>query len=297
MRSRSIMSIRRTFAGTAAALLLAGCATMTGAPLRPDTIYAVTGANTLIRFNAGRPAQPDASVSISGLAAGENLYGIDFRPANGKLYAAGSSGRIYILDTESGAATAVGSGIFTGLIQGDEFGFDFNPVVDRIRMVDNAGNNFRLHPETATLIDGSAMMDGVQPDAMLRYSREDANAGKLARVAAVAYTNGHGAKWTTNFAIDAAQATLVTMGRPEGTTPAKTPSNPNEGQLFTIGRLGVMTGKRVAFDIHSVRRSAYASFQEGDVSALYEIELASGVASRIGPIGKGQLVRGIAIAP
>lgn len=297
MRSRSIMSNRTTLAGAAAALLLAGCATMTGAPLRPDSIFAVTDANTLIRFNAGRPAQLDASAAISGLAAGENLLGIDFRPANGKLYAAGSSGSIYILDTESGAATAVGTGNFASLIRGDELGFDFNPVVDRIRMVDNAGSNLRLHPETVALVDGNAMMDGVQPDAMLGYSREDVNAGKLARVVAVAYTNGHGAKWTTNFAIDAAQATLVTMGRPEGTTPAKTPSNPNEGRLFTIGRLGVMTGKRVGFDIHSVRRSAYATFQEGDVSALYEINLASGAAQRIGLIGKSLLVRGIAIAP
>lgn len=291
------MSTRRTVAGAAAALLLAGCATMTGAPLRPDAIYALTHTNTLIRFNAGRPAQLDANLSISGLAPGENLLGIDFRPANGKLYAAGSSGRIYILDIESGAAAAVGTGIFTGLVQGDEIGFDFNPVVDRIRMVDNAGKNFRMHPETSILVDGNAMMDGIQPDVMLGYSREDVNAGKLARVGAVAYTNGHGAKWTTNFAIDSAQATLVTMGRPEGTTPAKTPSNPNEGRLFTIGRLGVITGKRVGFDIHSVRRSAYASFQEGDVSALYEINLASGAAQRIGAIGKGVQVRGIAIAP
>lgn len=279
------------------ALLLAGCATMRDAPLRPDTIFAVTDANTLIRFNAGRPASLDASVAVSGLAAGERLLGIDFRPANGRLYAAGSSGTVYIIDTASGAAAAVGSGRFSGFIKGEEIGFDFNPMADRIRMADNTGANLRMHPDTGEVTDGNPGMPGVQPDAPLAYSREDANHGRQARVVAVAYTNAQGATATTNFAIDAAQATLVTLGRPEGTTPAKTPSNPNEGQLFTIGRLGVMTGARVSFDIHPARRSAYAALQEGDASALYEINLASGAARRIGVIGTGRPVRGISIAP
>lgn len=294
--SRTIACIGAGLA-SAAALLLGACASVNAPPPGPDILYAVTDANRLIRFNASRPAALDANLAISGLAPGERLLGIDFRPANGRLYAAGSSGMLYTLDTASGAAMAVGGNGLASVIKGDEIGFDFNPVVDRIRVVDNAGNNLRLHPDTGAVVDGNAAMPGVQPDTPLAYSREDANHGKLARVVAVAYTNASGAQGTTNFAIDSAQATLVTLGRPEGTTPAKTPSNPNEGQLFTVGRLGFMTGTRVSFDIHPARRSAYASFQEQDTAVLYAINLASGAAQRIDRIGNGLVLRGIAIAP
>lgn len=279
------------------ATLLAGCALTPEVTLRPDTIYVITGRNELVRFNAARPDHLDEVVAVKGLQPGETVMGMDFRPANGRLYLAGSTGSLYTLDTKTGLATRVGSGTISGAMSGFEAGFDFNPVVDRIRMVDNEGNNFRVHPDTAEMVDGSAAMAGVQPDRRLAYSPEDINAGRISRVVAVAYTRGAGATGTTNYAIEAAQATLVTMGRPEGTTPAKTPSNPNDGQLFTVGRLGVMTGMRVSFDIHPTRASAYASFLEDGRSVLYEINLSSGAAKRIGDIGIGLVVRGLAIAP
>ncbi len=277
--------------------VLAGCALTPEVPLRPDTIYVITGRNELIRFNAGRPDYLDEVLQVKGLQPDETVLGMDFRPANRRLYVAGSSGRLYTLDTKTGAATQVGGGLIAGALTALEAGFDFNPVADRIRMVDSAGSNIRVHPDTVEMIDGNAMIPGMQPDGKLAYSAEDTNAGRISRVAAVAYTRGAGAKTTTNYAIEAAQATLVTIGRPEGTTPAKTPSNPNEGQLFTVGRLGVMTGIRVSFDIHPQRNSAYASFLENDRSVLYEINLASGTAKRIGDIGLGLVVRGLAIAP
>lgn len=290
--------IRPGIAGTALLVaVLAGCTLVPEAPSRPDTIYVVTGRNELIRFNAGRPDYLDEVRQVKGLQTDETVLGMDFRPANGRLYVSGSSGNLYTLDTRTGVATRVGSGSIVGTQTGTEAGFDFNPVADRIRMVDNAGKNFRVHPDTGEVIDGNASMPGVQPDRVLAYSGEDMNAGRISRVVAVAYTRGAGAKATTSYAIDAAQATLVTLGRPEGTSPAKTPSNPNEGQLFTVGRLGVMTGLRVSFDIHPQRNSAYASFLENDRSVLYEINLASGTAKRVGDIGVGLVVRGLAIAP
>ncbi len=280
------------------ALLSAGCATsVKDAPLLPDTILAITASNTLIRFNAGHPEQIEASRQLSGLEPREKVLGIDFRPANGRLYAAGSSGRLYLVDASTGAATAVGKGNFSGWISSDQIGFDFNPLSDRIHLTDSAGNNLRLHPETGDLIDGNSMLAGIQPDARLAYSEEDRNAGKISRVTGIAYTNGHGATGSTSFAIDSAQAVLVTVGRPEHTTPAKTPSAPYEGRLFTIGRLRADIGMPVGFDIHPARRTAYASFPEGERSALYRIHLASGEAQRIGAIGGGASVLGMAIAP
>ncbi|MBM3345955.1 MAG: DUF4394 domain-containing protein [Betaproteobacteria bacterium] len=289
--------MRETVAGLLA-LLVAGCAAIVPeAPLSPDTIFAITRTNVLIRFNAGRPGQVDSSQAVSGLAAGEKLLGIDFRPANGRLYAAGSSGRLYTLDTGTGAATALATGNFTALVRSEALGFDINPVSDRVHITDGSGSNFRLHPETGSLVDGNPMLAGVQPDAGVGYAREDVHFGRPASVVGVAYTNGPGARETTSFAIDAAQGTLATLGRPEGTTPAKTPFCPSEGRLFTVGRLGVQSGAQVGFDIHPLRRNAYATFQGGELSALYAINLLTGEATRIGIIGSGVSVLGIAIAP
>jgi hypothetical protein len=43
--------------------------------------------------------------------------------------------------------TAVGSTIFSPAIVGANASLDFNPTVDRIRLVTESGQNLRLHPE------------------------------------------------------------------------------------------------------------------------------------------------------
>ena len=281
----------------AGALLLAGCASTGPERVLPHSLYAVTAGNTLLSFNAGRPQTLLTRVAISGLQPGESVLGIDFRPANGQLYAATSLGHLYLVDRSSGTAARVGSGSFAAFVKGDELGFDFNPVVDRIRVVDNLGTNLRLHPDTGAVVDSNAKAPGVQIDVPIAYATEDPNEGKPARIVGAAYTHGTGAKATTNFAIDAAQAVLVTQGRREGTTPAKPPATPNSGLLFTVGPLGVDPGAHVGFDIDAKDGTAFASFTSGGEPFLFEIDLASGHARRIGLIGAGETVRGIAVAP
>ena len=63
--------------------------------------------------------------------------------------------RIYTLNLGTGAATAVGSQLPT-LLVGSDFGFDFNPTVDRIRVISDLGQNLRLNPIDGTIsaIDG-----------------------------------------------------------------------------------------------------------------------------------------------
>ena len=91
--------------------IAAGCATQTpmssmssASPMspavmpqsqRPETVYAVTVANTLVSFNAGAPGKLVSSARLTGFAPGETVAGIDFRPANGKLYAITNAGRLY----------------------------------------------------------------------------------------------------------------------------------------------------------------------------------------------------------
>src|SRR5262245_62289232 len=92
-------------------VVAAGCAThaQMSQSQRPETVYAVTAANNLVSFNAGAPRKLISSAKLSGLAAGETVAAMDFRPANGKLYAITNAGRLYVIDTASGAATRVGA--------------------------------------------------------------------------------------------------------------------------------------------------------------------------------------------
>jgi hypothetical protein len=287
----AIHHARRPLLGLAVATLLAGCAAMgQQGTMRPETVYAVSSSNTLVMFNAGQPGSITSTRRIAGLQAGENVLGIDFRPANGKLYAVGSSGQLYTLDTGTGAATPVGSGGFASFLVG-EVGFDFNPVVDRIRVVNSQGGNLRLHPDTGAVVDADANAPGVQTDGRLVYAATDANAGKTASVVGAAYTNSvAGTKTTTNFAIDAAQGTLVTQGTREG---AASPVSPNTGQLFTVGALGVKTSGPVGFDIAPNGGIAFAAIG----STFYSIDLANCAAKRLGTIGIAEPVRAIAVAP
>ena len=91
--------------------------------------------------------------SISGLADGEVLVGIDFRPATGVLYGVGrignsGDGQLYTIDVDSGLATPVVD-VRTIPLSGVTFGVDFNPVPDLLRIVSDAGQNQRVRPADA----------------------------------------------------------------------------------------------------------------------------------------------------
>ena len=50
-----------------------------------------------------------------------------------------------------------GAPAFTPALSGTAFGFDFNPTVDRIRVVSDTGQNLRLNPDTGAVaaVDGA----------------------------------------------------------------------------------------------------------------------------------------------
>lgn len=271
-----------------AAALVAGCASAptepVGAP-RKETVLAVTDGGELIRFNAGQPQRVLARVPLQGLAAGEQVLGIDFRVARGVLYALGSSGRLYTVDVASGKAGAVGSAAPAPLA-GQRFGVDFNPVADRVRVVSDSGQNLRLHPDSGVL---------AATDPALAYADGDAAKGRVPRVAGAGYTyNKQNDKLTTNYAIDLDAATLVTQGTKEGVAPAV---SPNTGRLFTVGALGTGPLEDASFDIADVDNSALAALRRDGRTRLYAVDLASGRATAIGTVADGKPLRGIAIEP
>ena len=159
---------------------LAACSTMTAEPEgaeRAEKAVAVTASNKLLKFNAGRPGRILATLNITGLQAGETLLGIDYRVAKDQLYALGSSGRLYIVNEDTAVASVVGVP-FSVKLEGTQFGFDFNPTVDRIRLVSNTGQNLRLHPDTGAVVDSNPALEGVQTDGKLAYAPGDVNFGK-----------------------------------------------------------------------------------------------------------------------
>ncbi|MBC7827200.1 MAG: DUF4394 domain-containing protein [Chitinophagaceae bacterium] len=125
--------------------------------------YALAG-KTLVQYSTANPEKIINSSTITGLQEGETIVGIDFRPATGEFYALGSKSRLYVIDFNSGLAnfvaalTTIPMGSTTAVplaLSGTSFGVDFNPVVDRIRIISNTGQNLRAHPTTGvTLVDG-----------------------------------------------------------------------------------------------------------------------------------------------
>ena len=226
--------------------------------------------NRLVFFTNTNPGSVEV-LKITGLAKKEKILGIDRRPATGQLYALGSSSRIYVINADTGAATAVGSAPFTPALSGTRFGFDFNPVVDRIRIVSNTGQNLRAHPDTGVI---------AFTDTSIAYAVGDAGDGTVATVSGSAYTNSVSPAplATTLYNIDSKRDTLVTQ------------NPPNNGTLNTVGALGVNVTEVVGFDI-AQNGAAYGAFQlklkfgKSARAFLYNVNLETGTVTQVGKIG------------
>jgi Domain of unknown function (DUF4394) len=289
-----------TWALTAtAAAILAGCASTPTEPVgaaRAEKAVAVTASHQLIKFNAGQPQKILASLPIKGLQPGEVILGIDYRVVKDTLYALGSSGRLYTLNEDTAQLTQVGSAPFAVNLEGKQFGFDFNPAVDRIRVDSHTGQNMRLHPDTGAVVDSNPNVNGVQIDGTLSYAATDANAGKKSSIVGAAYSyNKADPKITTNYALDSTNGTLVTQGTREGVAPAV---SPNTGQLFTVGKVGV-NFEDAAFDIQALSDVAFAALNGKEIKGtrLYTIDLKTGAAQFIGTLGTNEAIRGMAMEP
>lgn len=298
-------SVRAACGGLVVAFGMLGCTSIPMSPPPqpaltvngPLKIWAVNHQHELVSFMADAPGKLVSKMALQGLAPDEVLVGLDFRVAKGQLYALSQFGRLYTIDTSTAQLTAVNAQPVWAVPMSERFGFDFNPTVDRIRVVNESGLNLRLHPDTGVQIDGDANQAGVQPDASLAYVDTDVHAGKVPKVAAAAYTyNQHNSKITTNFALDLGNGNLVTQGSKEGVQPAV---SPNTGKLFTVGSLGLGRIVLASFDISDVKNEAYAALATSQDmrTRLYRLDLSTGQASEVGQVLDGLSLKGIAIEP
>lgn len=251
-----------------------------------DTI-AITSTGRLVTFDRADPAL-DTAIAVTGLQASETVLGLDFRAGGatpGELYALGSTGRIYTINTTTGAATlkstlAADSGDSTDpftALAGTEYGIDFNPVADRLRIVSDTGQNLRVDVDTgATITDTPLSLGGT--------TRTGINGA--------AYSNAFAAACRTSlYYIDAATDQLLTT------------TDPNGGVVSVVGGLGVDTSAVSDFEIATAAdgtNNGYAVLVVGGVPTSYQINLSTGAAATAGAVTRldaSELVRDTAIAP
>jgi hypothetical protein len=243
-------------------------------------LYAVSGGQ-LVSFLSDSPSLLRSTVALGALNTGERLAGLDFRPATGELYALGynpftTDARLYTVNVTSGALTPIGAGPVQ-LPLGDStarIGFDFNPTVDRIRVVSSNRANYRLVPTTGAV----AAMDGTL------------TAGPV--ISGAAYTNNQSIpNSTTLYDYDATNANLYIQ------------NPPNNGGLVLVGSSGLTapaTPRGADFDIYNVpgttTNAAYLSVNSGTSpnDQLFTLDLISGAATPKGTIGNGGDVSGLA---
>ncbi len=256
----------------------------------PATLVGLTTTNALVTFDSATPATIQSTVPVTGLQPSENLLGIDYRSTNGTLYGVGSTNRIYTINTSSGVASAVGTGPFTPAISGANLGLNFNPAVDKIRVVTNTGQNLRINADTGVVAatDTPLAYDAATYDAVI------GGTAPAPTIVSVAYTKNAnpttGATVTTLYGIDANLDILVTQGGPGDDT---TSLSPNTGVLYAVNKLGFDVTTNSGFDIEAGTDKAYVA----SGTKLYSVNLTTGAGTSIGVVGTGQTLRGLAIAP
>lgn len=249
------------------AISLAACLqTFVTAPASTTPMYKIVGLtsnNTLVRYgyNSQRSNQ---TMNIKGVDG--NVLGIDFRPANGMLYAITDTDKIYTVNGDSGIATLV-STLSVSFNGGFQSGVDFNPVADRLRLVANNGQNFRINVDTGE----------VTVDKTLNY-----NTTQALGITAAAYTNSRARVSSTKlYNLDYDADTLVVQ------------NPPNDGVLATVGALGVNLPPVAGFDIVTNSNGDNFGFIVSGKS-LYTVDLSTGRATFMNSLREGNLI-GVAV--
>jgi Domain of unknown function (DUF4394) len=225
-------------------------------------VIVLTADGALACSDTRRPGRASPIGPVTGLTGDTALVGIDFRPATGALVGLGNQGGIYTIDPATGAAANRVQ--LSEALAGTSFGVDFNPTVDRLRVVSDTGQNLRVNVDTGVAaVDLTLSAPGVPG---VGYTNNDADPNTA----------------TTLYDIDTA-ADQVSIQAP-----------PNNGTLNPVGKLGVDTSAVVGFDIFSELDdgttddvSAFASLTVGGSSGLYEIDLFTGRASHRGNFAVG----------
>lgn len=248
---------------------LASVAVVASSPAAAEEVIGLVGSSSIVTFDSASPGTITSNRTITGLGVGVTLTGIDLRPADNQLYSVSTNGTVYRLTLSGATYTATSLGAISTSPSGNSFGLDFNPTVDRLRMVSDTNQNLRINQTTTP--------PGVTVDTMITLDGSS-NVDLLGS----GYTNSvFGATTTTLFGIDAFTDALVRS------------TNPNGGLYTNVGPLGISLGSTdlLGFDISGFSGAGFFSVNNN----FYGINLATGSATLIGGLGT-QGITGITIA-
>ena len=227
--------------------------------------FGLAGDRTLVSFDTDRANRGRALGDVQGLApADQEIVGIDFRVQNGALYAVGRGGGIYTVDTRTLKATKVRQ--LTVALDGKDFGVDFNPAANALRVVSDKGQNLRQPFAAPAGSPAGTPVPGTATDTPLTSPPA---MGTTAGVTGAAYTNND---------LDAATSTtLFDLATVTDQVVIQAPAN--AGTLSATGATGVDLTGDTGFDIYTATKGRSA----GQLSAyavnggtLYSVDLLSG---------------------
>jgi Domain of unknown function (DUF4394)/PEP-CTERM motif len=230
-------------------------------PANAEQIAGLTNDGRIVTFDSATPGTITSNFAVSGLTMGDQLIGIDRRPANSLIYGVAQTGRIYTLTT-SGVAALVATA--ATLPAGSTFGIDFNPMADRLRVISEADQNLNVNVGDGVVLAQTGIT----------------RAGGAIDIVGSAYSNNFaGTGSTTLYGIDSVSDTLVSTAAPGG------------GVYTNVGALGfnVTNTSNLGFDISGRTGMAYFNID----NLFYSLSLTPSsvdAATFIGTIGSGPLI-------
>jgi hypothetical protein len=261
--------------------------------------------NRIAYMDFASPANSLTTIgAVTGLTLGDTLVSIDRRPQNGFLYGLGYNSdadtvTLYVIHPETKVATSLGiaGGFTTDGINpapignsSTRFEIDFNTAVDRLRVINSLGKNFRMNPNTGKVVDGDNGLAGTNMDGS--FNGISVTAQGTAYVNNVANNGGI----TTQYTIDENSDNLFIQNPPN----AGTLSDPKEltPRINSVLGFDIAPGVSVTASNNPVTTgSGYLLMRSGANTAesLATVNLVTGTISNITAIAGGATARGIAV--
>jgi Domain of unknown function (DUF4394) len=238
------------------------------APVLP--VVGLLDGTTLVNFSTDDVSLRD-NRTVNGLEGDERLVGIDYRVQDGQLYGVGDAGGVYTID-DAGAATKVKQ--LSVELDGQNFGVDFNPAANALRIISDTGQNLRqpFADPAAPTADDKALTNPAAPPAT----------GTVPAVGAAS------AGYTNNDADNGTGTALFVVDTKADRVSIQSPAN--AGTFAPMGALGVDAEAAAGFDVYSPAGSpsaevmALATLGVGGQYGLYQIDLLTGKATSLGDL-------------
>jgi len=221
---------------------------------------------------------PDGAEMLS--LMGGDVDAIAYRPVTGELIGFSKEGKIYAIDTTTGALTDLNARSNADVVMDEEaaVALDFNNAIDAMRAVSTGGANVVYFPTDF----GDEKANAVKRFTDLAYAEGDENEGATPHIFANAYTNaidGEKQAETFQYVLDSDLDILASLANNQGTLSTVAPLM-IEGEPLDISAAG-------GFDIVSVEAGdntavALLTLEGEETAGLYTIDLKNGAVEMLG---------------